>query len=79
VLTLEDLGFSVLPSQANFVFARHPGADAGELAAALRGRGVLVRHFRLPRIDQYLRISVGTLDQCGELVSALVSILTPLG
>ncbi|MEJ8849099.1 histidinol-phosphate transaminase [Variovorax rhizosphaerae] len=74
-LQLEDLGFEVLPSQANFVFARHPQRDAGELAAALRERAVLVRHFRAPRIAQYLRISIGTRDQCGALVDALNDIL----
>ena len=75
VLQLEDFGFEVLPSQANFVFARHPGHDAAALAAALRERAVLVRHFRRPRIDQYLRISVGTRAQCGALVDALAVIL----
>ena len=75
VLQLEDLGFEVLPSKANFVFVRHPAHDAGALAAALRERAVLVRHFRQPRIDQFLRISVGTREQCGVLVNALGAIL----
>jgi histidinol-phosphate aminotransferase len=74
-LQLEDLGFEVLPSQANFVFARHPGRDAAELAALLRERSVLVRHFRQPRIAQYLRISIGTRDQCSLLVQRLQDIL----
>ena len=74
-LQLEDLGFEVLPSQANFVFARHPQRDAAELAALLRERAVLVRYFRQPRIAQYLRISIGTREQCGALVQALESIL----
>lgn len=77
VLQLEDLGFEVLPSKANFVFARHPVHDACALAVALRERAVLVRHFRQPRIDQFLRISVGTREQCGVLVDALGAILTP--
>ncbi|RYF84230.1 MAG: histidinol-phosphate transaminase [Comamonadaceae bacterium] len=75
LLQLEDLGFEVLPSQANFVFARHPRRDAAELAAALRERAVLVRHFKQPRIAQYLRISIGTHAQCGVLVQALQAIL----
>ncbi|MDM0112977.1 histidinol-phosphate transaminase [Variovorax sp. J22R133] len=75
VLGLEDLGFEVLPSQANFVFVRHPTRDAADLAASLRQRAVLVRHFRQPRIEQYLRITVGTRDQCATLVSALHDIL----
>ena len=52
---LAALGFEVLPSAANFVFARHPRHDAGELALALRNRAILVRHFKAPRIDQFLR------------------------
>lgn len=74
-LQLEDMGFEVLPSQANFVFVRHPGHDARTIAAGLRGQGVLVRHFSLPRIDQYLRISIGTPEQCGVLVEALREVL----
>jgi len=75
VLALEDLGFQVLPSQANFVFARHPDHDAAALAAGLRQRKVLVRHFKQPRIDQFLRISIGTRDQCASLVAALRDVL----
>jgi histidinol-phosphate aminotransferase len=75
-LSLEDLGFVVLPPLANFVFVRHPHVDAAMLAADLRERGVLVRHFKLPRIDQYLRISIGTPAQCDQLVSALAAILS---
>jgi histidinol-phosphate aminotransferase len=74
-LQLEDLGFEVLPSQANFLFVRHPAHDAGSLAASLRERAVLVRHFRQPRIAQYLRITVGTRDHCSALVDALDAIL----
>jgi histidinol-phosphate aminotransferase len=75
VLALEDMGFDVLPSQANFVFARHAGQDAARLAAGLRERKVLVRHFRQPRIEQYLRISIGTREQCSALLAALREIL----
>lgn len=74
-LQLEDLDFEVLPSQANFLFVRHPAHDAAALAAALRARAVLVRHFDRPRIAQYLRISIGTRDQCSALVDALADIL----
>jgi len=77
ILTAElgALGFTVLPSSANFVFARHPQHDAGWLAQALRERSIIVRHFRQPRIDQFLRISVGTDAQCAALISALKDIL----
>jgi histidinol-phosphate aminotransferase len=72
---LTALGFEVLPSAANFVFARHPQRDGGELALQLRQRSIIVRHFKLPRIDQYLRITVGTDEQCQCLVTALAEIL----
>ncbi len=69
------LGFDVLPSLANFVFASHPKRPAEELAAALRERGIIVRHFRHPRIANFLRITVGTDAQCGQLVAACNEIL----
>ena len=56
---LTGLGFAVLPSSANFVFATHPAQSGAELAAALRERAVLVRHFKQPRTAPYLRITVG--------------------
>lgn len=73
--SLAAMGFEVLPSRANFVFARHPGRDATRLAAALREQRILVRHFKTPRIDQFLRISVGTPADCGRLCSVLAAIL----
>jgi histidinol-phosphate aminotransferase len=75
VRELSGLGFEVLPSGANFVFARHPRRDAAELAALLRQRHIIVRHFRQPRIEQFLRITVGTDAQCRALAEALASIL----
>jgi len=72
---LGALGFAVLPSAANFLFARHASRDAAGLAAALRSRSIIVRHFRQPRIDQYLRITVGSDEQCRILVVALREIL----
>jgi histidinol-phosphate aminotransferase len=74
---LKTLGFEVLPSAANFIFARHPQHDAEKSALALRQRSIIVRHFRQPRIDQFLRITVGTDEQCATLVSALKEILRP--
>ncbi|PHS62415.1 MAG: histidinol-phosphate transaminase [Thalassobium sp.] len=71
VAGLEQLGFDVLPSAANFVFARHPQKDAGELAAALREQGIIVRHFKTPRIAQFLRITIGTDEQNQILLDAL--------
>ncbi len=75
VAQMRGLGVDVLPSAANFIFARHPGRDGAELAAELRKRAIIVRHFRQPRIDQFLRITVGTDEQCGILVTALGEIL----
>jgi len=71
VAELKVLGFDVLPSAANFIFARHPQRDGAELAAALREEGVIVRHFKQQRINQFLRISIGTEEQNQALVDAL--------
>ncbi len=68
---LQQLGFEVLPSAANFVFARHPQQDAAALAAGLREHGVIVRHFKQERIAQFLRISIGTSEQNQALLDAL--------
>jgi histidinol-phosphate aminotransferase len=68
------LGFEVLPSAANFVFARHPAHEGTKLAAALRQRAVIVRHFAAPRTKDYLRITVGSDGQIDRLLSALSEI-----
>ena len=73
---LVGLGFRVLPSAANFVFATYPGRDAGDLARQLRETGVIVRHFRQRRIDRFLRITIGTEQQNGQLLAALKNILS---
>lgn len=75
VTDLAQLGFETIPSAANFIFTRHPQHDAENLAAKLRERAIIVRHFKLPRIDQYLRISIGTPQECAALVHALSEIL----
>lgn len=71
VAGLQRLGFEVLPSAANFVFARHPQKDAATLAAGLREQGVIVRHFKQARIAQFLRITIGTAEQNQALLDAL--------
>lgn len=74
---LSARGFEVLPSRANFVFARHPAHRGAALAAALRERKVLVRHFSRPeRIADFLRITVGTESQTDALLGALDDALT---
>jgi len=73
---LEALGFQVLPSAANFLFCRHTDRAGADLAAALRERGIIVRHFGKPeRIADHLRITVGRPDQNRELTEALEDIL----
>nr|WP_218626830.1 histidinol-phosphate transaminase [Caballeronia sp. dw_276] len=72
---LKALGFDVVPSAANFVFVRHPSHDAAALAASLKEKEIFVRHFRLPRIDQHLRITVGTDAECDALLAALRAVL----
>jgi len=72
---LPDLGFEVLPSRANFLFVRHPSRRGGELQHRLRQRGILVRHFPAPRIEDFLRISIGTPEECRTLVETLGEIL----
>jgi len=71
VAQLEGKGFDVLPSAANFIFARHPDHDAAGLAAKVREQGVIVRHFKQERIAQFLRITIGTPEQNQALVDAL--------
>lgn len=76
VADLTALGFEVIPSAANFIFARHPQHDAEKSALALRQRSIIVRHFKSPtRIAQYLRITVGTDAECAALVDALKEIV----
>ena len=72
---LVERGFVVLPSSANFIFARHPDRDGPELAAELRARAVLVRHFNKPRTAPYLRITVGTEEDTARLIAAVDNIL----
>ena len=72
---MRELGFQIPDSSANFIFARHPEHDAACLAQALRARNIIVRHFKQARIDQHLRISIGTEEECQALVDALHDIL----
>ncbi len=73
---LTDLGFDVLPSGANFIFAKHQTKSGAELTAQLREKSVIVRHFKAPsRIAPYLRITVGTDAQSEILISTLKKVL----
>jgi len=75
VTELSLLGFDTLPSTANFIFTRHPKHTGVKLYQALRDRGIIVRHFKSPRIEEFLRITIGTDDQTNELIAALKEIL----
>jgi histidinol-phosphate aminotransferase len=72
---LHNLGFKVVPSAGNFIFVRHVKRAAEELALSLRQNGIIVRHFKQSRIEQFLRITIGTEKQNERLVSVLTSLL----
>ena len=72
---LRGLGFEVLPSSANFVFARHGEVPGAKLMDGLRTNDILVRHFAKPRIADHVRITIGTDDEMKQLVSVLESLL----
>jgi len=72
---LEALGFQVLPSSANFVFAKPSGISAEDLYLKLKDQGVLVRYFAYPRINDYLRITIGTDDEMQTFLHKVVSII----
>ena len=71
VSDLQILGFQSLASKANFIFTTHPQYEAAELAQKLREQGIIVRYFNKPRINQFLRITVGTEEQNLRLVDTL--------
>ena len=72
---LKELGFTVLPSQANFLFAKSPDMDGGALYLALKAKGILVRHFTSPRICQFNRITIGTPEQMAAFIDTLKEVL----
>ncbi len=67
---LRELGFTVLPSSANFIFASHETKAAADLMSGLRAEGILVRHFTQDRISNWLRITVGTAEECDAFLQA---------
>lgn len=76
VANLTELGFNVLPSKANFIFATHSLQDAAQLAEKLREQGIIVRYFNKPRINQFLRITIGTDEQNQRLVDTLKMLIS---
>ena len=76
VSELQSMGFEVLPSGANFIFARHPAHEGEALANQLRAKNIVIRHFKKPaKIAQFLRITIGTDIECQALVEALKSMV----
>ena len=73
--SLHNLGFKVMPSAGNFIFVRHNRRAAAELALSLRQNGIIVRHFKQSRIQQFLRITIGTEKQNERLVNTLTTLL----
>lgn len=72
---LRALGFSVQPSLTNFLFVTHPAKKAPEIFEYLRQKNIFIRYFKLPRIDNYLRITVGTDEQMDRMIDALRAFL----
>ncbi len=68
---LKDLGFEVLDSQTNFLFVTHPKYGAKEIFEHLREKGIFIRYFNKPRIDRYLRITIGTDDEMAQMISQI--------
>ena len=75
VCELQKLGFTVLPSKANFVFAKCDKIDGEKLYLELKNRGILVRHFNKDLICQYNRITIGTIEQMQKLIETIALIL----
>jgi len=75
-VALTKLGFEVLPSSTNFVFARHMKHNASNIFQSLRERNIIVRHFNNERINEYLRISIGTDQEMSMLMNAMTEILS---
>ena len=72
---LKEIGFTVLDSDANFIFAKSDKIDGGELYLQLKKRGVLVRHFTAERIKDYNRITIGTKAQMEVFIETVKAIL----
>ena len=78
VRELEELGFTVLPSSANFIFAKSDKLPGGELYRKLKENGILVRWFDADRIRDYVRITIGSLEQMTALVDEIARLLEEL-
>ena len=75
-LRLETMGFYIIPSKANFIFISHPSISAERLYQQLREKGILVRYFNKARIDNFLRVSIGTEEEMEHLIQRVTEIVT---
>jgi len=75
---MEEMGFRLTDSRANFLFAMHPGADGKEIYLRLKEKGVLIRHFDAPRLEAYNRITVGSREQMEAFLEKLSQVLEEL-
>lgn len=73
--SLQNLGFKVIPSKANFIFITHESTPAEQIFKRLKEEGVLVRYFKKPGIDNYLRVSIGTDEEMDAMIEKLVTII----
>jgi histidinol-phosphate aminotransferase len=73
---LAEMGFAMTDSMTNFLFVRHPAISGKELYAALREKGILVRHFDTPRLSNFIRVTVGSREQMETFINAVASIIS---
>lgn len=71
---LEQLGYEVIPSKANFVLAKKSGLSGEEMYKGIKKKGILIRHFNHPGIENYVRISIGTREEMNRLLDAIKTI-----
>ncbi len=76
---LEKIGFSVIPSKANFIFAKHENISGEKIYLRLKDKGVLIRHFTAERIKEHNRITIGTMEQMKILIERLKEIIEEEG
>ncbi|MBQ3538078.1 MAG: aminotransferase class I/II-fold pyridoxal phosphate-dependent enzyme, partial [Clostridia bacterium] len=75
VVELQKLGFNVVPSKANFIFAKHEKISGEKIYLRLKDKGVLIRHFTSEKIKDYNRITIGTKEQMQVLIDTLIEII----